>query len=166
MNNETNVTFRLGTEEDSGLIVQLIYEMADYEKLLDQTTIDEEKVRKSIINKEFETLFACLDDGTVAGYAMFFPDYASLVGKQGLYLENLSVKPEYRGMGIGEKLMRELVRIANERGYAKMEWHCLVWNDPANGLYQKLGTEQKLDWIYYRLSQKDLDRLAEEGDNN
>ena len=84
MNNETNVTFRLGTEEDSGLIVQLIYEMADYEKLLDQTSIDEEKVRKSIINKEFETLFACLDDGTVAGYAMFFPDYASLVGTQTL----------------------------------------------------------------------------------
>jgi len=159
MKEEMNITFRLGTEEDSELIMQLIYELAEYEKLLDQVTTDEEKVRKSTSNKEFETLFACLDDGTVAGYAMFFPDYASLVGKQGLYLENIYVRPEYRELGIGEKIMRELVRIANERGYAKMEWHCLEWNTPANNLYLKLDTEQKLDWIYYRLSQNDLARL-------
>ena len=85
MNKVINVSFRLGTEEDSELIMQLIYELAEYEKLLDQVTTDAEKVRKSIVNKEFETLFACFDDGTVAGYAMFFPDYASLVGKQGLF---------------------------------------------------------------------------------
>ena len=162
MKEEMNITFRLGTEEDSELIMQLIFELAEYEKLLDQVTTDEEKVRKSIANKEFETLFACTDDATVAGYAMFFPDYASLVGKQGLYLENIYVRPEYRGKGVGEKIMRELVRIANERGYAKMEWHCLEWNTPANNLYLKLDTEQKLDWIYYRLSQNDLDRLKEE----
>jgi GNAT superfamily N-acetyltransferase len=154
-----DITFRLGTEEDSELVVRLIYELAEYEKLLDQVTTNEERVRKSIRNREFEVLFACLEDGTIAGYAMFFPDYASLVGRQGLYLENIYVMPEYRGLGIGEKIMRELVRIAGERGYAKMEWHCLTWNDPANELYLKLGTEQKLDWIYYRLSENDLDRL-------
>lgn len=160
MNEVKEINFRLGTEEDSGLVTQLIYELAEYEKLLDQVTTDEEKVRKSIVNKEFEILFACLDDGTVAGYAMFFPDYASLVGKQGMYLENIYVRPEYRKMGIGEMIMKELIRICNERGYAKMEWHCLEWNTPGNNLYLKLGSEQKLDWIYYRLSQPDLDRLG------
>ena len=159
MKEKKNISFRLGTEEDSGLVTQLICELAEYEKLLDQVTTDEEKVRRSMVNGEFEVLFACLDDGTVAGYAMFFPDYASLVGKQGMYLENIYVRPEYRGMGIGEMIMKELIRISNERGYAKMEWHCLDWNDPANSLYLKFGTEQKLDWIYYRLSQGDLDRL-------
>ena len=161
MKKKEDIVFRLGTEKDSGLVTQLIYELAEYEKLLDQVSVDEEKIRRSMANREFEVLFAGHDDGTVEGYAMFFPDYASLVGRQGMYIENIYVRPEYRGRGTGEKIMEELIRIANERGYAKMEWHCLDWNEPANSLYLKFGAEQKLDWIYYRLSQGDLDRLGQ-----
>ena len=110
-------------------------------------------------NEDIEILFATAD-GMDAGFAMFFDNYASIFGAKGMFIEDLYVKPEYRGNGIGEAIMRELCRIAVDRGYKKVEWHCLEWNEPANRLYLKLNATQKNDWIFYRLFGEALEEFG------
>ena len=154
-----DIQFRFGTTDDAGMIVGLINELAEYEKLPDAITTTEEDIRTATANGDIETLFASLD-GKDAGFAMFLDNYASIFGAKGMFIENLYVRPEYRGKGIGEAMMRELCRIAVDRGYRKVEWHCLEWNDPANKLYLKLNAVQKKDWIFYRLFGETLEELG------
>ena len=154
-----DIQFRLGTVDDAGMIVGLINELAEYEKLPDTITTTEEDILTAIANRDIETLFAS-SDGKDVGFAMFLNNYASIFGAKGMFIENLYVRPEYRGNGIGEAMMRELCRIAVSRGYKKVEWHCLEWNEPANELYLKLNATQKKDWIFYRLFGETLEELG------
>ena len=154
-----DIQFRLGTVDDAGMIVGLINELAEYEKLPDKITTTEEDIRTAIANRDIETLFAS-SNGKEVGFAMFLDNYASIFGAKGMFIENLYVRPEYRGNGIGEAIMRELCRIAVSRGYKKVEWHCLEWNEPANQLYLKLNATQKRDWIFYRLFGETLEELG------
>ena len=154
-----DIQFRLGTVDDAAMIVGLINELAEYEKLPDKITTTEEDIRTAIANRDIETMFAS-SDGKDVGFAMFLDNYASIFGAKGMFIENLYVRPEYRGNGIGEAMMRELCRIAVSRGYKKVEWHCLEWNEPANELYLKLNATQKNDWIFYRLFGETLEELG------
>ena len=154
-----DIQFRLGTVDDAGMIVGLINELAEYEKLPDKITTTEEDIRTAIANRDIETLFAS-SNGKEVGFAMFLDNYASIFGAKGMFIENLYVRPEYRGNGVGEAMMRELCRIAVSRGYKKVEWHCLEWNEPANQLYLKLNATQKRDWIFYRLFGETLEELG------
>ena len=154
-----DIQFRLGTVDDAGMIVGLINELAEYEKLPDTITTTEADIRTAIAKGDIETLFAS-SDGKDVGFAMFLDNYASIFGAKGMFIENLYVRPEYRGNGIGEAIMRELCRIAVSRGYKKVEWHCLEWNEPANQLYLKLNATQKKDWIFYRLFGDTLEELG------
>jgi len=158
-----DIQFRLGTVDDAGMIVGLINELAEYEKLPDKITTTEEDIRTAIANSDIETMFASWD-GNDVGFAMFLDNYASIFGAKGMFIENLYVRPEYRGNGIGEAMMRELCRIAVSRGYKKVEWHCLEWNEPANELYLKLNATQKKDWIFYRLFGETLEELGKTGE--
>ena len=105
-----------------------------------------------------EVLFA-LEDGKEVGFALFFHNFSTFLGRAGLYLEDLYVLPEHRGRGYGKALLRQLARIARERGYGRMEWWCLDWNRPSIDFYLSLGAEPMRDWTVYRLSGATLEAL-------
>ena len=142
------LTFRFAQETDTLLILQFIRELADYEHLLDQVVADE------------ATLFA-LEDGTEVGFALFFQNFSTFLGRAGLYLEDLYVRPEHRGKGYGKAFFRRLAAIAAERDCGRLEWWCLDWNTPSIGFYKSLGAETMEDWTVYRLTGPALQRLAE-----
>lgn len=155
------LTFRCAQPEDCALILQFIRELADYEKMLDQVVATEELLREWIFErKKAEVIFAVVD-GTEVGFALFFHNFSTFLGRAGLYLEDLFVKPEYRGKGYGKAILKELARIAIERGCGRMEWWCLDWNRPSIDFYLSLGAEPMSDWTVYRLAGDTLRKLAE-----
>jgi GNAT superfamily N-acetyltransferase len=145
---------------DTGLILQLIRELADYEKLPHAVTATEDDLARTLFGSSpsAEVRIARWD-GQPAGFALFFPNYSTFLGKPGLYLEDLFVRPAFRRHGIGRALLRELATIANRRGYGRVEWAVLDWNEPAIGFYRKLGAEPMSDWTVFRLTGEALTRL-------
>ena len=153
--------FRFATEKDCALILEFIRLLARYEKMTDQVTATEEMLREWIFNKrQAEVLFA-LEDGKEAGFALFFHNFSTFLGRSGLYLEDLFVLPEYRGKGLGKALLGKLAQIAVERGYGRMEWSCLDWNRPSIDFYLSMGATAMDEWTTYRLTGDSLRRLAE-----
>jgi GNAT superfamily N-acetyltransferase len=158
MNNRT--TFRFAVEQDVPLILQFIQALADYEKMSDQVIADEALLREWIFIKgKAEVIFA-LEDGVEVGFALFFHNFSTFLGRAGLYLEDLFVKPEYRGRGHGKALICTLAKIAKERGCGRLEWSCLNWNQPSIDFYLSLGAQPMQDWTIYRLTGESLSRVA------
>ncbi|MBR3130490.1 MAG: GNAT family N-acetyltransferase, partial [Clostridia bacterium] len=125
------LTFRKAEETDCGLILRFIRALAAYEKMLDEVVATENLLRDWLFRKHSgEVLFAC-EDGKEVGFALFFHNFSTFVGRAGLYLEDLYVLPEYRGNGYGKALLKQLASIAVERGCGRMEWVCLDWNRPS-----------------------------------
>lgn len=151
------------TERDIPLILEFVRGLAEYEKHLDRVEATEERIRKSIFGAEpaAHVLFAYENDVAV-GYAVFFYTYSSFAGLPGMYLEDLFVKPEARGKGVGRELLRYLARLAKEKGCGRIEWAVLHWNEPAIGFYKSLGAVPMDEWDVYRLAGDKLDRLATE----
>jgi len=152
---------RLGTEKDVNLILDLIKRLAEYENLSHEVTVSAQQLR--------DTLFGPTPAAEViigyagpeaAGFALFFPNYSTFLGRPGLYLEDLFVVPKWRNHGLGRRLLNNLAGIALERGYGRMEWSVLDWNDSAIRFYQKLGARLMDDWKLCRLTGKDLLALA------
>lgn len=144
--------FRFATPQDAALILEFIQALADYEEMSDQVIADEKLLGEWIFEKQkAEVLFAVEDDVEV-GFALFFHNFSTFLGRAGIYLEDLFVKPEYRGRGHGKALMQELARIAVERGCGRLEWCCLDWNTPSIDFYVSLGAEPLEEWTTYRLS--------------
>ncbi|WP_295581580.1 GNAT family N-acetyltransferase [uncultured Oscillibacter sp.] len=155
------LTFRYAEEADTPLILQFIRELADYEHLLDQVVADEAILAEQLFErKNAEVLFA-LEDGREVGFTLFFHNFSTFLGRSGLYLEDLYVRPACRGKGYGRALLQKLASIAQERGCGRMEWWCLDWNAPSIAFYKSLGAEPMEDWTVYRLSGDTLRRLAE-----
>ena len=153
--------FRFATEKDCALIHEFIRLLARNEKMTDQVTATEEMLREWIFNKrQAEVLFA-LEDGKEAGFALFFHNFSTFLGRSGLYLEDLFVLPEYRGKGLGKALLGKLAQIAVERGYGRMEWSCLDWNRPSIDFYLSMGATAMDEWTTYRLTGDSLRRMAE-----
>ena len=153
--------FRFAVPEDCETILSFIRQLALYEHMEDQVVADEALLREWIFEKgKAEVLFA-LDGETPVGIALFFHNFSTFLGRAGIYLEDLFVLPEHRGKGYGKGLLKELARIAVERGCGRLDWSCLDWNKPSIDFYLSLDAEAMTDWTGYRLSGDSLRRMAE-----
>jgi len=153
--------FRYATEKDTALILQFIRELAEYEQMLDEVVATEEILKEWIFEKEKAEVIFVLENGIEAGFALFFHNFSTFLGRSGVYLEDLYVKPEYRGRGYGKGLLKKLAQIAVERGCGRLEWWCLDWNKPSIDFYLSLGAEPMKDWTVYRIAGDTLQKLAE-----
>ncbi len=152
--------FRFAQEEDAALILQFIRELAEYEKMLDEVVATEELLKEWIFDKNKAEVIFALEDGVEVGFALFFHNFSTFLGRSGIYLEDLYVKPEYRGKGYGKALLKKLAQTAVERGCGRLEWWCLDWNKPSIDFYLSLGAQPMEDWTVYRISGDTLTELA------
>ena len=159
-----NLTFRFAEKEDVSKILYFIRELASYEHMLDEVVATEELLEEWLFEKEKAEVLFAVKDGEEIGFALFFHNFSTFLGRAGIYLEDLYVKPEYRGNGYGKALLQELARIALERGCGRLEWWCLDWNQPSIEFYLSLGAEPMKDWTVYRIAGDTLEKLAGEGD--
>lgn len=154
------LSFRFAVPEDASTILRFIRELADYENMSDDVVATEELLKEWIFEKKkAEVLFAA-EDGTEVGFALFFHNFSTFLGRAGIYLEDLFVLKEYRGRGYGKALLQRLAGIAAERGCGRLEWSCLDWNRPSIDFYLSLGAEPMEDWTQYRLTGDTLIRNA------
>ena len=152
---------RVATEGDIPLILSLIRELAEYEKLSHEVVATEEDLRATLFGERpFAEVLIAEYDGDPAGFALFFHNFSTFLGKPGIYLEDLYVKPEFRGAGVGKRLLARLARLAKERGCGRLEWWVLDWNEPSIGFYDMIGAVAMDDWTVYRLAGRALDDLA------
>lgn len=153
--------YRYANESDTSLILYFIRELASYEKMLDQVVADENVLKEWLfVKKKAEVIFA-LDNGNEVGFALFFHNFSTFLGRAGIYLEDLYVMPEFRGQGYGKGLLKALAEIAVERGCGRLEWWCLDWNKSSIDFYLSLGAEPMSDWTVYRIAGATLHKLAE-----
>ena len=158
---ENKLQFRYAKEEDTALILHFIKELAKYEKLLEEVVATEELLYEWIFRKEkAEVIFAMEDDKEV-GFALFFHNFSTFLGRAGIYLEDLFIIPEYRGKGYGKSLLKKLAKIALERGCGRLEWWCLDWNKSSIEFYLSLAAQQMDEWTSYRITGNTLKKLAE-----
>lgn len=159
---EDKLTFRYAVRKDIPLIFQFIRDLAEYEKLLDEVVADEATLEEWIFDqKKAEVIFA-MEKGKEVGFALFFHNFSTFLGRAGLYLEDLFVLPEYRGKGYGKQLLKKLASIAVQRKCGRLEWWCLDWNQSSIDFYLSLGAEPMSDWTVYRISGDTLQDLAQE----
>lgn len=155
-----DLTFRYAQESDVSLILQFIRDLAEYEKMLNEVIATEDNLRDWIFEqKKAEVIFA-MTDGIEVGFALFFHNFSTFLGKGGIYLEDLFVKPQHRGFGYGKAILEKLAQIAVERGCGRLEWWCLDWNKPSIDFYLSLGAEPMEDWTVYRIAGDALGHMA------
>lgn len=152
---------RYAEEKDAALILEFIRALAEYEKMSDEVVATEELLQEWVFEKKKAEVIFAVEDGVEVGFALFFHNFSTFVGRAGLYLENVFVKVEHRGKGYGKALLKELARIAVERGCGRMEWVCLNWNQPSIDFYRSLGAVPMDDWTIYRVAGDTLKALAE-----
>ena len=153
-------TFRYAKRDDISLILQFIKDLAAYEKMINEVVADEKTLEEWVFDKQkAEVIFAVVDDEEI-GFALFFHNFSTFLGRAGIYLEDLFVKPEYRGKGYGKAILKKLAVIAVERGCGRLEWWCLDWNKPGIDFYLSLGAEPMDDWTVYRITGDTLSNLA------
>jgi GNAT superfamily N-acetyltransferase len=149
------------TERDVPLILRLIKELADYERMSDEVVATEDLLRRTLFGPQpsAEVVVGYAGDEP-AGFALFFHNYSTFLGRPGLYLEDLFVVPQFRGRGYGKALLTHLAGLAVERGCGRFEWAVLDWNEPAIGFYKKLGAKPMHAWTIFRVTGDELHRLA------
>ncbi len=152
--------FRYAERKDVKLILQFIKELADYEEMLDEVVADEKTLEEWIFDKQKAEVIFAVEDGSEVGFALFFHNFSTFLGRAGIYLEDLYVRPECRGKGYGKAILKKLASIAVERGCGRLEWWCLDWNRPSIDFYLSLGAEPMNDWTVYRISGHTLQDLA------
>lgn len=156
------LTFRAAQAGDEERILFFIKELAKYEKMEDEVIATPQLLREWIFEKQkAEVVFPMIDEKEI-GFALFFHNFSTFLGRAGLYLEDLFILPEYRGKGYGKATLKELARIAVSRGCGRLEWWCLDWNRPSIDFYLSLGAKPMDEWTTYRLTGETLKRLAEE----
>jgi len=151
---------RKAEKNDISVVLGFIRELAVYEKLLDEVTASEDILRENIVEKKYaEVIFGELDSVPV-GFALYFHNFSTFLGKPGIYLEDLYVREEYRGRGFGKKLLAHLAGLAVERGCGRLEWSVLDWNKPAIDFYLSIGAKPMDDWTVFRLTGQKLKNLS------
>ena len=155
------LTFRFAQEADTPLILQFICDLAEYEKMLDLVVADEATLADQLFHKKNAEVIFAMEDGKEVGFALFFHNFSTFLGRSGLYLEDLFVLPEHRGKGYGKAILKKLASIATERGCGRMEWSCLDWNQPSIDFYLSLNAEPMEELTVYRLAGTTLRALAE-----
>ena len=152
---------RPAKETEAGLILEFIKKLAVYEKCSDEVVADEATIYNSIfVEKAAEVVFA-EEDGLVIGFALFFHNFSTFVGRKGLYLEDLFIIPEKRGLGYGKAILKYLANIAVERNCGRMEWICLDWNAPSLAFYRSIGTIPMDEWTVQRMTENVVKGFAE-----
>ena len=146
------MTIRTAQRKDTALILQFIKELAAYEKMSDEVVADEAMLESWIFDKEKAEVIFVTEDGKEVGFALYFHNFSTFLGRAGIYLEDLYVKPEARGRGYGKALLKRLASIAAERGCGRLEWSCLDWNRPSIDFYLSLGAVPMSDWTTYRIA--------------
>ena len=160
MKNHFNI--RPAKPEECGLVLDFIKRLAEYEKCADEVVADEATLHHSLfVEHSAEVLFA-EEEGSVVGFALFFHNYSTFVGRKGLYLEDLFILPEKRGKGYGKALLKHLAQLAVERHCGRMEWICLDWNQSALKVYRSIGAIPMDEWTVQRLEEPALKHFAEE----
>ena len=154
---------RTAIENDVPLIFRFIRELAEYERLADAVVATEDSVRETLFGaRRYAEVLIAEVDGEAAGFALFFHNYSTFLGKPGIYLEDLYVRPELRGRGYGKALLARLAAIARERECGRLEWAVLNWNEPAIRFYRSLGALPQSEWQVYRVTGEALETLAKE----
>jgi len=158
---DPRIALRFATGDDVGLILDFIRQLADFEKMADEVVTDEDQLRQSLFGERrvAEVVIASYD-GEPAGFALFFHNFSTFLGRSGIYLEDLFVIPELRGHGIGKTLLSYLARLAVERGCGRLEWWVLDSNEPAIRFYERLGAQAMDEWTVFRLTGDALEDLA------
>ena len=158
----SELRIRPATEEDAPLLLRFIKELAEYEHLSHEVSATEEMLRESLFGRRVaEALLAYLGDAP-AGFALFFHNFSTFLGSPGVYLEDLYVRPAFRGSGVGRALLVRLAKLARERGCGRLEWSVLDWNEPSIGFYRSLGAVAMDDWTVYRVTGDALKKLSDE----
>ena len=158
---DSEVNFRYAERNDVALILRFVKELADYEKMLNEVVADEKTLEEWIFDKQKAEVIFALEDGKEVGFALFFHNFSTFLGKAGIYLEDLFVLSEYRGRGHGKALLSRLAEIACERGCGRLEWSCLDWNKPSIDFYLSLGASPMDDWTVYRVTGEKLIQLSQ-----
>ncbi len=154
------MNFRYANENDTGIILEFIKELAEYEDMSADVVATEDLLREWIFEKKKAEVIFALEGDTEVGIALFFHNFSTFLGRAGIYLEDLFVKPQYRGKGYGKGLLIRLAKIAKERGCGRLEWSCLDWNKPSIDFYLSLGAKPMDEWTIYRVTGETLDKLA------
>ncbi len=153
---------REARESDLGTIARLIRALADYERLSDEVVLDSEVLRRHLFGpRPYAEVLIAEEVGEAVGFALFFHNFSTFLGRPGIYLEDLFVVPEERGKGIGKALLARLASVAVERDCGRLEWAVLDWNEPAIGFYRRLGARPNSEWTVYRLSGDALEQLGQ-----
>lgn len=156
-----NLRIRPATPDDTSLILSLIRELAEFEKLLPEVKATEESLRETLFGPSaVPEVLVAEADGQGVGFALFFSSYSTFLAKPGIYLEDLYVKPSFRSHGIGLRLLREIAKIALERGCGRFEWSVLDWNENALRFYRRLGAKAQSEWTVQRLTESEIRKLA------
>ena len=158
----TKPEFRFAERRDTALILQFIKDLAEYEKMADLVVATSEMLEEEIFEKRKAEVLLVMENGREVGFALFFHNFSTFLGRAGLYLEDLFVLPEFRGKGYGKATLKKLAQIAVERGCGRFEWWCLDWNRPSIDFYLSLGAEPMSEWTTYRVAGEKLLKLAEE----
>lgn len=146
------LNFRFAEEQDVAKILYFIKELAAYEKMADEVVATEELIKEWLFEKKKAEVVFAVENGEEVGFALFFHNFSTFLGRAGIYLEDLYVLPECRGKGYGKALLKQLAKIAVERGCGRLEWWCLDWNKPSIDFYLSLGAEPMSDWTVYRIA--------------
>ena len=156
------IEIREAVENDSAQILTFIKELASYEKAIDEVVAEEKDIRESVFgsNSSVNALICTLDENPI-GFAVYFYNYSTWQGKKGLYLEDLYVSPEHRGVGAGKELLKHLAKIAVSQCCGRFEWSVLDWNEPAIKFYDSIGAKPKTEWVGYQLAGSALYEFSE-----
>ena len=160
MNNTFSIRF--AGPQDIELILQYIRELADYEEMLDQVVATEDLLHHWLFEEKKAEVLLGEEDGVPVGFALFFHNFSTFLGRAGIYLEDLYVRPAFRGKGYGKAFLQELAKLAVQRGCGRLEWWCLDWNQPSIDFYLKMGAQPMSDWTVYRITGERLTQLAQE----
>ena len=155
-----SISFRYAERKDVGLILSFIMELAKYEKMEKEVIATADLLEEWLFDQQkAEVIFAVVEEKEI-GFALFFHNFSTFLGKAGIYLEDLYVIPEFRGHGYGKAILKKLAKKAVERGCGRLEWWCLDWNKPSIDFYLSLGAEPMEDWTVYRIAGNTLEKLA------
>jgi len=150
-----NIKIRKAGLNDVTIILNLIKELAEYEKLLDEVTATEDKLMNTIFGKDkFVEVWLAEINNEPAGLVFFFRNYSTFLAKPGYYIEDLYVRPQFRGRGVGKKLLKKVIEIAAEKNYGRVEWSVLNWNEPAIEFYKNIGAVSMDEWMSFRLTEE------------
>ncbi|MDR0450447.1 MAG: GNAT family N-acetyltransferase [Treponema sp.] len=157
---DDHTLLRFAEPEDAALILDFIRALAEYEKLLDLVEATEEGLRGYLFEDKMAEVVICEYDGSPAGFALFFHNFSTFLGRPGIYIEDIFVKPAFRGRGLGKLLLSFLARLACERNCGRLEWACLDWNSPSIEFYKSQGARPLDEWTCYRVTGKALSDLG------